>query len=148
MTVLAVAAYLNFFTHHWIVDLRWVIAALFVIELRATMVHFTVGQHRLRMPLAVSFVAIGFALWIAENLGTFLGAWQYPNQRQIWEAVHVGKFGSWSLLVSLSFVLIAVVKQFEGTLYGHPGDQASVLPMRRSAAAGDPGPEPAPEPEG
>lgn len=138
MTVLAVAAYLNFFTHHWIPDVRWLIAVLFVVELRATMVHFTVGPHRLRMPLAVSFVAIGFALWVAENMATFLGAWQYPNQREIWEAVHVGKFGSWSLLVSLSFVLIAVVKQFEGRLYGHPGDQASVLPLRRSeASAGD-----------
>ncbi len=133
LTILAVAAYLNFFTHHWIWDLRWLIAVLFVIEMRRTLVHFTVGPHRMRMPLAVSFVAIGFALWIAENAGTFLGAWQYPNQRDIWEAVHVGKFGSWSLLVSLSFVLIAVVKQYEGTLYGHKGDQASVIPWRRSS---------------
>lgn len=131
--VLAVAAYLNFFTHHWIPDVRWLIALLFVVEMRRTLVHFSVGPHRLRMPLAVAFVGIGFALWIAENLGTLLGAWQYPNQREIWEAVHVGKFGSWSLLVSLSLVLIAVVKQFEGTLYGHAGDQASVLPLRRSA---------------
>jgi uncharacterized membrane protein YoaT (DUF817 family) len=132
LTILAVAAYLNFFTHHWIWDLRWLIAAAFLIEMRRSLVHFTVGPHRLRIPLATAFVAIGFALWIAENAGTFLGAWQYPNQTDIWEAVHVGKFGSWSLLVTLSFVLIAVVKQFEGTLYGHIGDQPSVIPWRRS----------------
>ncbi len=135
LTILAVAAYLNFFTHHWIWDLRWVIAALFVLEMRRTMIHFTVGPHRLRMPLAVSFVAIGFALWVAENAATFLGAWEYPNQHEIWQYVHVGKFGSWSLLVSLSFVLVATVKQFEGTLYGHASDAASVLPWRRSEAA-------------
>ena len=133
LTVLAIAAYLNFFTHHWIPDVRWLIAAAFVWFMRRTVIHFTVGPHRLRMPLALSFVAIGFALWIAENLATFLGAWQYPNQREFWEAVHVGKFGSWSLLVSLSFVLVATVKQFEGRLYGHPGDNPSVLPWPQSA---------------
>ena len=126
MTILAVAAYLNFFTHHWIWDLRWLIALLFVIEMRRTMVHFTVGTHRYFMPLAVSFVAIGFGLWIAENAATFMGAWEYPNQREIWEAVHVGKFGSWSLLVSLSFVLVATVKRFEGELYGIRGQRPTV----------------------
>ncbi|MFV0286760.1 MAG: DUF817 family protein, partial [Demequina sp.] len=30
MAILAVAAYANFFTHHWIWDLRWLIALLFV----------------------------------------------------------------------------------------------------------------------
>lgn len=126
LTILAVAAYLNFFTHHWIWDLRWLIAAAFVWVMRRTEVFFTVGRHRLRMPLALSFVAIGFALWVAENLATFLGAWQYPNQREFWEAVHVGKFGSWSLLVSLSFVLVASVKRFEGSLYGIRGEKPSV----------------------
>lgn len=126
LTILAVAAYLNFFTHHWIWDLRWLIAILFVIEMRRTMVHFTVGVRRYFMPLSVAFVAIGFALWIAENAGTLLGAWQYPNQSEVWEAVHVGKFGSWSLLVSLSFVLVATVKHFEGELYGVRGQRPSV----------------------
>ena len=135
MTILAVAAYLNFFTHHWIWDLRWLIALLFVIEMRRTMVHFTVGTHRYFMPLVVSFVAIGFALWIAENAGTFLGAWEYPNQREIWEAVHVGKFGSWSLLVSLSFVLVATIKRFEGELYGVRGRRPSVETVADEGAA-------------
>jgi uncharacterized membrane protein YoaT (DUF817 family) len=126
LTILAVAAYLNFFTHHWIWDLRWLIAALFLVEMRRTMVHFTVGTHRYFMPLSVSFVAIGFALWLAENLATFLGAWQYPNQAEIWESVHVGKFGSWSLLVSLSFALVATIKRFEGQLYGVRGRRPDV----------------------
>ena len=126
LTLLAVAAYLNFFTHHWIWDVRWLIAALFVVAMRRSMVHFTVGRRRYFMPLAAAFVAIGFALWIAENAATFLGAWQYPNQAEIWEAVHVGKFGSWSLLVSLSFVLVATVKRYEGELYGVRGQRPAV----------------------
>ncbi len=131
MATLAVAAYANFFTHHWLPDMRWVIAALFVLELRSTLVHFTVGGHRYRMPLALAFVAIGFFLWLAENAATFLGAWKYPDQVHVWSMVHVGKFGSWSLLVSLSFVLVAAMKSVEGTLYGHPGDKPSVARWRR-----------------
>lgn len=32
--------------------------------------------------------------------------------------MHVGKFGSWALLITLSFVLVAAVKAKEGVLYG------------------------------
>ena len=126
MTALAVAAYANFFTHHWIWDLRWVIATLFVVAMWDTWVHYSLGETRLRMPLAIAFVLIGFFLWLAENAGTFLGAWTYPDQEAFWQAVHMGKLGSWALLVTLSFVIVASLKQFEGTFYGHPGDEASV----------------------
>jgi len=34
---------------------------------------------------------------------------------------HVGKWGSWALLVSLSFVLVADVKMQEGRFYGDIG---------------------------
>ena len=45
-------------------------------------------------------------------------AWCYPDQRDRRHLVHVGKLGSWALLVTLSFVLVAAVKAREGTLYG------------------------------
>ena len=118
VTLLAIAAYLNFYTHHWIVDLRWLIAIGFIIVLWPSRIFFTVGRERYWMPAALSFVLIGTFLWIAENAATFLGAWVYPNQANGWEMVHVGKLGSWSLLVSLSFVLVAAVKRWEGTFYG------------------------------
>ncbi|WP_159618072.1 DUF817 domain-containing protein [Ruania rhizosphaerae] len=124
--MLAVAAYANFYTHHWLPDVRWLIAAGFVVMLWRSRVAFTVGQARYRMPLSVSFVLIGFFLWVAENAGTFLGAWQYPSQAQIWEMVHTGKWGSWALLVSLSFVLVAAVKMREGRFYGEPGATPAV----------------------
>ncbi|UFU06165.1 DUF817 domain-containing protein [Ruania halotolerans] len=124
--ILAIAAYLNFFTHHVIADLRWAIAAGFVVVLWRSRVSFTVGSRRYGLPLSVSFVLIGFFLWVAENAATFLGAWAYPNQAQIWEMVHAGKWGSWALLVSLSFVLVAAVKMREGKFYGEPGATPSV----------------------
>ncbi|MFY1634509.1 DUF817 domain-containing protein [Solwaraspora sp. WMMB335] len=118
VTGLAVAVYANFFAHHFLPDARWVLAALLLITLRRTWVFFTVGDARLRMPLALAFVLIGFFLWVAENAATFLGAWTYPDQQHVWTFVHASKFGSWSLLVTLSFVLVATVKATEGRLYG------------------------------
>ena len=66
----------------------------------------------------MAFILIGGFLWLAENLATALSAWRYPDQAEGWHLVHAGKFGSWALLISLSFVLVAAVKAKEGTLYG------------------------------
>lgn len=121
-TVVAVGIYANFFTHHWIVDLRVPLALAMLLVLRRCWVHFTVGPVRHRMPLAASFLLIGVFLWVAENAATFLDAWKYPGQVDVWEAVHVAKLGSWALLVSMSFVLVATVKSFEGRLYHVPGE--------------------------
>ncbi len=118
---LAAAAYANFFTHHYLPDFRWTIAVGFVIVLWRSRVFYTVGQRRYAMPLSLSFVLIGFFLWVAENAATLLGAWRYPDQEQVWQMVHVGKWGSWALLVSLSFVLVAGVKMQEGRFYGKVG---------------------------
>ena len=132
-TVLALAIYANFFTHHWIVDLRVPIAIGLLLALRRTWVFYTVGVRRYRMPLAVSFVLIGFFLWLAENAGTFLDAWNYPDQVDVWRLVHPAKFGAWSLLVSMSFVLVASVKSLEGKLY-HRGTPATVVTSRATEA--------------
>ncbi|HEY8450634.1 MAG: DUF817 domain-containing protein [Micromonosporaceae bacterium] len=129
-TVVAVAIYVNFFTHHVLPDVRWVLALAMVIVLCRAWVHFTVGQRRLRMPLALAFVLIGVFVWVAENVATLLGAWQYPDQADGWTLVHPSKFGSWSLLVSLSFALVATVKATEGRLYGERGTTPSVITTR------------------
>lgn len=147
-TVVAVLVYANFFTHHWVVDLRVPLAVLALLVLRRTWVHFTVGDARYRMPLAVSFGLIGLFLWIAENLATYLGAWKYPGQLEVWEAVHTSKIGSWALLVTMSFVLVAAVKRWEGVLYaGSPVSHDSLdsldspdspaVPGERGAGGGD-----------
>jgi uncharacterized membrane protein YoaT (DUF817 family) len=129
--VLAAAAYANFFTHHWMPDLRWVIAAGFVAVLWRSRVSYTVGVRRYAMPLSLSFVLIGFFLWVAENAATLLGAWKYPDQEHVWQMVHVGKWGSWALLVSLSFVLVAAVKMQEGRFYGEVGVTPAVTGEHR-----------------
>jgi uncharacterized membrane protein YoaT (DUF817 family) len=140
---LAVAAYANFFTHHYLPDLRWAVAVGFLVVLWRSRVSYTVGQRRYAMPLSLSFVLIGFFLWVAENGATLLGAWQYPDQEHVWRLVHVGKWGSWALLVSLSFVLVAGVKMQEGRFYGAVGAVPTVTGS--SPAGSRPGDVAAPE---
>ncbi|TFV86822.1 DUF817 domain-containing protein [Blastococcus sp. CT_GayMR16] len=115
--------YLNFFTSHVTWDVRLLLALVLLFVTRRAWVHFTVGRHRYAMPLALSFVLIGFFLWAAENAATFLRAWQYPSQESVWTLVHAAKLGSWSLLVVVSIVLVAAVKAYEGKLYGSAAER-------------------------
>ncbi|GLC88898.1 DUF817 domain-containing protein [Lysinibacillus piscis] len=114
VVTLATAIYLNFFTHHFWIDVRWWLSVGVIIIFWRTWVSYEVGDRRYRMPLALSFVLIGFFIWIAENIATFFGAWQYPNQTATWSLVHVGKVSSWLLLVIVSFLIVAVLKRVKG----------------------------------
>ncbi|MYL34600.1 DUF817 family protein [Pontibacillus yanchengensis] len=106
--------YINFFSHHFVYDIRWVLTgALLVIFLR-TMVYFTVDHERFKMPLTLSFFLIGFFIWIAENISTLLDGYRYPNQGDTWEIVHIGKISSWFLLVVVSFIIVAQLKRVKG----------------------------------
>src|SRR5262245_61314849 len=108
---LCVGIYANFFTNHYIADLRWLLAAAVLIVFRRTRVHFTViGQER-QMPLVLSFGLIGFFVWVAENVATFFGAWAYPDQLRGWAIVGPSKISSWMLLVIISFIIVAALKQ-------------------------------------
>ncbi|GIL38186.1 DUF817 domain-containing protein [Roseiterribacter gracilis] len=108
---LALAIYANFFSNHWIVDLRWPLIALVLLVFRKSWVEFRPAERVRRMPVALSFLLIGFFVWVAENIGTFFGAWVYPHQRSGWAIVGPAKISSWALLVILSFVIVAAVKQ-------------------------------------
>jgi uncharacterized membrane protein YoaT (DUF817 family) len=113
---LAAAIYLNFFTHHYWIDVRWILSGLVIIVFRRAWVTYEVNQVRYRMPLALSFVLIGFFIWVAENIATFFGAWEYPNQTDTWSLVHLGKVSSWLLLVIVSFLIVATLKLYKEKL--------------------------------
>jgi uncharacterized membrane protein YoaT (DUF817 family) len=112
----ATALYLNFFTHHFIGDYRWVLGALALgLYARSTVVFRPWNTDR-RMPLALALVLIGFFIWLAENLGTFFGLWAYPHQLGAWAAVHVSKWSAWSLLVLMSFTIVTNLKHIKATV--------------------------------
>ena len=114
---LGAAIYLNFIAHHYIPDLRWMLTALLFILFFRTIVTFRVGESVYRMPLVLSYLLIGFFIWVAENIGTLLGAWQYPNQREAWTLVSLGKLSSWFLLVIVSFIIVAQLKHLKTSLH-------------------------------
>jgi len=111
---LAAAIYLNFFTHHYWIDIRWWLSGLVIILFWKSWVRYEVGGKSYRMPIALSFVLIGFFIWVAENIATFFGAWEYPNQTEAWSLVHLGKVSSWLLLVIVSFLIVATLKRVKG----------------------------------
>lgn len=111
---LAAAIYLNFFTHHYWIDVRWWLSALVLIVFWRSRATYVVSGTRYRMPLSLSFVLIGFFIWVAENIATFFGAWKYPNQTEAWSLVHLGKVSSWLLLVIVSFLIVATLKRVKG----------------------------------
>ncbi len=117
--------YLNFFTNHFIYDFRWfLIAAVFIIFWRAK-IHFIVLERVRTISLNLSFVLIAFFIWIAENISTFLGAWQYPNQVHVWNLVSTQKITSWFLLVIISFILVAYLKHVKKTIQARVPDSAA-----------------------
>lgn len=115
--VVPVAAliYLNFFTHHFWMDMRWWLSALVILVFWRSSVNYKVGGTQYRMPLVFSFILIGLFIWIAENIATYFAAWKYPNQTTAWSLVHIGKVSSWLLLVIVSFLIVATLKQVKET---------------------------------
>jgi uncharacterized membrane protein YoaT (DUF817 family) len=115
--LMALAIYGNFFTHHYIGDFRWYLAACILgLYARAT-VTFRPLDHDRSMPLLLAFVLIGFFIWLAENVATFYGIWSYPHQMGAWATVHLGKWSSWSLLVIMSFTIVAGLKHIKAAIH-------------------------------
>jgi uncharacterized membrane protein YoaT (DUF817 family) len=48
---------------------------------------------------------------VAENIATYFGAWQYPHQKRQWAIVGPTKISSWMLLVIISFIIVAALKE-------------------------------------
>jgi uncharacterized membrane protein YoaT (DUF817 family) len=107
--VLAALAYANFFTHHFLPDIRLGLFALSVLLFWRTRVWFTPYKDARWMPLLLGFVLVSFFIWLAENVGTLTGTWLYPHQREGWHLVPLTKMGAWYLLMLLSFVLVSLV---------------------------------------
>lgn len=104
--------YINFFTNHYIWDYRWILVAAVLWIFRKTKVQYTIiREHTMRLP--ITFMLIAFFIWIAENISTYLGAWKYPDQIHSWTLVSFGKISSWSLLIIISFIIVANLKHLK-----------------------------------
>jgi len=112
--------YANFFTHHYIGDYRWYLAACTLgLYARATVIFRPLDRDR-KIPLLLAFVLIGFFIWLAENVSTFFGIWRYPDQVGAWAVVHLGKWSSWSLLTIMTFTIVANLKHIKSRIHVPP----------------------------
>lgn len=107
--VLAVAIYLNFFSHHFLPDIRPLLFAVLALLFGRTWVHYRIRRVHRRMPLLLGFCLVALFIWLAENLGTYSRAWLYPAQRAGWSMVPPGKLGSWLLLLVISYVMVSAL---------------------------------------
>ena len=102
--------YLNFFTNHFIVDYRaLLLVAVFAVYWK-TKIYYTPRVKTYSMPLSLGFILVAFFVWIAENIGTFYGAWKYPYQVHAWQVVSWQKITSWFLMVIICFIIVAYLK--------------------------------------
>lgn len=106
---LAAAIYVNFFAHHFTVDIRLVLFAATALLFFRTSVHYRVFRFRHRMPLLLGFLLVALFIWFAENIGTWSRAWLYPGQEAGWTPVSIQKLGAWYLLMIISFVLVTLI---------------------------------------
>lgn len=106
---LAVLIYVNFFTHHFIYDIRYFLFAYVCIVFWRTKLHFRVYRTERTMPILLSVVLVALFVWFAENIGTLTSVWLYPSQREYWHLVSFNKMGSWFLLLILSFALVSII---------------------------------------
>lgn len=110
MTVcLCVGIYINFFTHHFVWDLRYILFAISIALFWRCSVHYRVFRFRHKMPLLLGLLLVALFIWLAENIGTWSKAWLYPGQEHGWTWVSPAKLGSWYLLMLISFVLVSLV---------------------------------------
>ena len=107
--LLALAVYVNFFTHHYTVDIRLALFAATVVIYGPCVIWFRPDEKHRPMPLIVGLVLVALFIWFAENAGTFARAWTYPGQEGGWRMVSINKLGAWYLLMIISFVLVALV---------------------------------------
>lgn len=115
--LIATAMYLNFFTHHYMGDFRWYLAAAALGLYARSQIVFRPAKVDRSMPLALGLILVGFFIWLAENIGTFFGLWAYPHQLGAWAAVHVSKWSAWTLLVLMSFTIVTNLKHIKATIH-------------------------------
>jgi uncharacterized membrane protein YoaT (DUF817 family) len=112
-TLFAVSAgiYANFYSHHFVVDIHWVLFALLAALCGRTWIYYRIHYRYRRMPLLLGLLLVATFIWIAENFGTVTRTWIYPNQLHGWAMVPLGKLGSWFLLMTISYTMVAWINK-------------------------------------
>lgn len=137
--LIAIACYVNFFTHHYVLDVRWALFAAIVVLYWPSVLEARVFRARLRLSVLISFVLVALFIWVAENIATAGQAWVYPDQADGWTPVSLAKLGSWILLMMISVVLVTWVYPPEPPdPPADPPESAAPAASAAPATAGEP----------
>ena len=109
--LLGFAIYVNFFTHHYTFDIRYLLFAAAALIFGRAWIYYKIWHVHRRMPLLLGLGLVSLFIWFAENLGTVTRTWLYPHQAVGWSAVSFGKLGSWFLLLIISYALVAAINR-------------------------------------
>jgi uncharacterized membrane protein YoaT (DUF817 family) len=109
--VVCVAIYINFYLHHYFVDIRLALFAALALLCARTWLYYKVHYHYRRMPLLLGLFLVAVFIWIAENFGTLTKTWVYPSQINGWAMVPLGKLSSWFLLMTISYAMVAWINK-------------------------------------
>ncbi len=90
--------------------------------------HARVWRRTLRLPLLVVFAGVAVFIYLAENIGTWAGAWVYPDQAEMWQPVSPSKLGSWFLLMIISVVMVTWVYPTQRTANTARADDEGRMP--------------------
>jgi uncharacterized membrane protein YoaT (DUF817 family) len=135
LVALSIGIYVNFFAHHYLPDARWVLFLAAAVLFARTRVYFVNWQEVRWMPLLLGLLLVTSFIWIAENVGTFTKTWIYPNQKAGWSLVNAGKFGSWFLLLIISYTLVALIKKPVERAIPAPTPEPDAEPLTDAANA-------------
>ena len=109
--ILVTLIYANFFTHHYIIDIRVGLLVFAAACFGRSTIYFRMYRLHRQMPVLLSCFLGALFVWIAENVSTWARIWVYPNQVAHWSMVPFSKLVAWFLLMMLSFVLVTVVNE-------------------------------------
>jgi uncharacterized membrane protein YoaT (DUF817 family) len=109
IALLSLATYCNFLGDHWLPDIRFALLAATAILFARTHIYYKIHRRYRSMPLLLGFFLVALFIWLAENVGTAMGAWLYPGQLVRWSPVPAAKLASWFLLMIISYTLVAWV---------------------------------------
>lgn len=87
LLALSALIYINFFTHHFAMDMRLALFAAAAALFGPAWVHYRIWRAHRRMPLLLGLLLVAIFIWAAENAATFARAWSYPHQAKEWAIV-------------------------------------------------------------
>lgn len=106
LLLLAASIYINFFTHHFVYDIRYIIIICIIGLFARTQMKIAHAGKTYTIHFLLGAVSVACAIWFAENVATYLDIWRYPHQADAWRPVHIEKITSWFLLMLVSFALV------------------------------------------